>query len=428
MQEISLTAGLALHGGTPTIAEPMPLYCGIAGDELTAVSRVFERRSLSGFYGSWGSQFLGGDGVKAFEAAWGKKFNTPHVISVNSATSGLCAAVGAVGVGPGDEVIVPPYTMSATAMAPLLYGGIPVFADIDPDTFCIDPEAVRRLITPKTKAVIAVNLFGHPAPLHELAKLCKEHKLALIEDNAQGPLASEHGLYAGTIGDIGVFSLNYHKHIHSGEGGMCVTHDSNLALRLQAIRNHGENIVEDVPIDDLTNMIGFNYRMTEMSAAVGTAQLHKIDTQVLKRQRLAEALSAGLAGLDGLTPPTVRPDCRHVYYVWALKVDEQALGVSRADFSAALAAEGFPHFLGYVRPLYLLPLFQQRKAIGRDGWPFTLTQRQYVKGLCPVAERMYERELLCFETCAYDVSDDLLDKLVTGLRKVHGLRHQIARR
>jgi len=419
---------LALCGGSAEISSPLPLYSGIGEDELNAVKEVFDRKSLSGFYGSWGEQFLGGDAVKAFEAAWSKKFKASHTVSVNSATSGLFAALGAVGISPGDEVIVPPYTMSATAMAPLIYGAIPVFADIDPDTFCLDPSAVRKSITSKTKAIIVVNLFGHPAPLLELKSICREFGLALIEDNAQGPLAAEGDQYAGTIGDIGVFSLNYHKHIHCGEGGMCVTADPTLAVRLQAIRNHGENIVEHAPIADLTNMVGFNYRMTEMSAAVGIAQLGKIEGEVQKRQQLAEGLSAGLSGLEGLTVPHVRSGCRHVYYVWAMKLDEKVLGVSRSDFSAALTAEGFPHFVGYVRPLYLLPVFQKRIAIGKSGWPFTLTDRKYTKGMCPVTERMHERELLCFETCAYDVDDNMLERLVAAVRKVHANRKQLVPR
>src|SRR5262249_5209652 len=157
--------------------------------------------------------------------------------SINSATSGLMAAMGAAGISPGDEVIMPPFTMSATAMAPLTYGGIPVFVDIEPDTFCLDLDAVRAAIGARTRAVLAVNLFGHPARLHELRALCDEHGLKLIEDNAQAMLAEEHGRYAGTIGHIGVFSLNYHKHIHSGEGGICTTDDERLARRLQQIRN-----------------------------------------------------------------------------------------------------------------------------------------------------------------------------------------------
>lgn len=426
MTNILFNEKLALAGGDPVIAEPLPADVTIGKAEADAAMRAFDRGSLSAFFGSWGPEFLGGDEVKAFEQEWAAKFNVPHVVSVNSATSGLIAAMGAIGLSPGDEVIVPPYTMSATAMAPLFYGGIPVFADIEPETFCLDPESVAAAITDKTKAIIVVNLFGHTAQLSELAALAKAHGIFLIEDNAQGPLATENGQYAGTFGDIGIFSLNYHKHIHTGEGGMCVTHDGTLALRMQAIRNHAENIVDPAGIADLTNMIGQNYRMTELSAAVGRCQLDKVEDEVGRRQRLAEHLSEGLRGLEGLTVPVVREGCRHVYYVWAMRVDEVVLGVSRADFSAALTAEGFPHSTGYLRPLYMLPAFQQRKAIGRDGWPFTLTDRQYHEGLCPVAEQMYRHELMLFEPCAYRVDDALADKLVMAVRKVHARRHEIA--
>lgn len=419
---------LAVNGGTPVLDRSLPLDCTIGPDEAAAVARVMERGCLSAFYGSWGELFLGGEEVQRFERAWAGRFAVEHVVSVNSATSGLFAAVGALGVSPGDEVIVPPYTMSATAMAPLVYGAIPVFVDIEPQTFCLDVAQVRAAITPKTKAIIAVNLFGHPAELRALAALAREHDIGLIEDNAQGPLATEHGVYAGTIGDIGVFSLNYHKHIHTGEGGMCVTRSPELALRLQAIRNHAENIVAAAPIPDPVNMVGFNYRMTELSAAVGQSQLARIDVEVGRRTRLAERLTAGLSDLEGVRVPTVRAGCRHVYYVWAVRLDEQVLGVSRGDFSAALAAEGFPHGVGYVRPLYLLPAFQKRIAFGRDGWPFTLTQRQYVPGLCPVTERLHERELLTFETCTYRVADAAADQLIAAFRKVHEHRREIPRR
>lgn len=424
MNQTSSKQQLAINGGSPVFDKPIPSYSSIGSAERAAVMRVFDNGSLSGFYGSWGPEFLGGNEVKAFEAAWASKFNVPHAVSVNSATSGLYAALAALGVGPGDEVIVSPTTMSASVMGPLLYGAIPVFADIEPDTFCLDLDAVKAQISPKTKVVIAVNLFGHPARLKELALLCSQNGIGLIEDNSQGPLASENEVYAGTFGDIGVFSFNYHKHIHTGEGGMCVTRNPELAFRLQAVRNHAENIVEHTGISPV-NMIGFNYRMTEMSAAVGLAQLDKIEIEVSKRQRLAEYLSNGLNDLEGITVPLVRPNCRHVYYVCAFRVDEEKLGVSREKFSAALSAEGFPHFVGYVRPLYLLPAFQQRIAIGKEGWPFTLSERTYTKGLCPVAERLYERELLCFETCAYNADSENLEKLVAAFRKVHANRHTI---
>ncbi len=415
---------LAILGGAPVISSALQPYKSVDEAERDALIRVFERGSLSGFYGSWCPEFFGGVEVKEFEVDWAKKFNVAHAISVNSNTSGLYASLGAIGISPGDEVIVPPTTMSATVMAPLIYGAIPVFVDIEPDTFCLDIEAVESQISNKTKAVIAVNLFGHPARLHELSRLCKSHGIKLIEDNAQAPLANENGIYTGTIGDIGVFSLNYHKHIHTGEGGMCVTDDPNLAFRLQAIRNHAENVIEHTEVSPV-NMVGFNYRMTEMSAAIGRTQLAKIEKEVSKRQKIAETLTEGTSDLLGVIPPVVRKKCRHVYYVWALRVNENELGISRENFSKALTAEGFPHSLGYVRPLYLLPAFQKRVAIGRDGWPFSLTSRSYEKGLCQVAERIYEKDLLCFEPCAYDVDEKTANLFVEAIRKVYFNRHLI---
>jgi dTDP-4-amino-4,6-dideoxygalactose transaminase len=380
---------------------------------------------LSGFYGSWGVEFWGGPEIKAFEEAWCEKFKVKHAISVNSATSGLFAAMGAIGIEPGDEVIVPPYTMSATVIAPLIYGGIPVFVDIEPETFCLDPQAVQRAITPKTKAIVAVNLFGHPASLAQLRSLAQEYNLKLIEDSAQAPFAMEHGRYAGTIGHIGVFSLNYHKHIHTGEGGMCVTNDDELAQRLQLIRNHGENVVESLNIERITNLIGFNYRMTELSAAIGIEQLKKGDIHVDYREHIAQQLTEGIQGLEGLTPPRVRSGCRHVYYVWAARFGEDAVGVSREVFSKALAAEGFPHSLGYVRPLYLLPVFQKRIAIGLQGYPFNLTTTRYEKGMCPVTERMHEKELLCFEPCVYDIDSKRMNLLIEAIHKVYTHRNEL---
>ena len=410
---------LALLGGEPVIAEPLPPYRSMGERERAAVLEVVESDCLSGFFGSPGPQFGGGPKVLAFEEAWRERYGVEHAVSVNSATSGLHAAMGAVGVGPGDEVIVPPWTMSATAMAPLIYGGIPVFADIEPDFFCIDPEAVRAAITPRTRAVIAVNLFGHPARLAHLRDLADEHGIHLIEDNAQAPSAMEDGRPCGTIGHIGVFSLNYHKHIHTGEGGMCVTADDHLAKRLRLIRNHGENAVEWMEMDDLANMVGFNLRMTELSAAVGIEQLAAIDEHIGPRQRLAEALSGSVDGLAGITAPPVRDGCTHNYYCWTVRYDAAAAGVSRETFSRALAAEGFPQSVGYVAPLYLLPLFDKRIAIGGDGYPFTLTNRHYGKGLCPVTERLHEKEAIVFQPCAWQIDGETAEKMVEAIRKVH---------
>jgi dTDP-4-amino-4,6-dideoxygalactose transaminase len=410
---------LAILGGKASIQEKFAPYRSMSSRERQAVIEVMDSDCLSGFYGSWGDQFLGGPKVRAFESAWSRQFGCRYSIAVNSATSALMAAVGAAGIGPGDEVIVPAYTMSATAIAILAYGGIPIFVDIEEKYFCLDFESVEAAITRKTKAIIVVNLFGHPAELHRLRTLAEAHKIKLIEDNSQAPFSRENDRFSGTIGHIGVFSLNYHKHIHTGEGGVCVTDDDELAIRLQLIRNHGENVVEHLSLKDITNLIGFNYRMTELSAAIGLVQLDRSDEHIEKRAYLAERLTSGTNDLEGLHAPVVRTGCTHVYYTWSVKIDSKVLGISRRTFSRALAAEGVPHGVGYVRPLYLLPVFQKRVALGSEGYPFNLGSPNYDKGICPIAERMYERDLLSFEVCAYDVGEPQLEQIVSAIRKVH---------
>ena len=416
-------AELALFGGTPVIAEPLSPFRSIGQAEKLAVAEVMESGSLSAFYGSPGDEYFGGERVRAFEHAWCEMCGVNHALSINSATSGLIAAMGAIGVGPGDEVIVPATTMSATVMAPLFYGAIPVFADIEDRWFCIDPESVRRNISDKTRAILAVDLFGHPAELAALRQIADAAGIYLVEDAAQAPLAFEGEARVGTVGDIGVYSLNYHKHIHTGEGGMCVTNDDRLARRLALIRNHGENAALWAGETDLTNMIGGNLRMTETAAAVGLAQIARIDELVGRAEKVGAFLTAGIAGLGGIVPPEVRDGCRHDYYCWTARCVERDLGVSRDVFCRALAAEGVPLNAGYVEPLYLLPTFQERRAWGHDGFPFTLSNRNYPKGLCPVAERLYEKEIFFIEPCAWTFDDTVLEGIVEAFLKIHAARH-----
>lgn len=408
---------LALKGGSPVIDGPLAPFVRIGRPERELVNEVIDSGTLSGFVGAAGPEFDGGPMVQRLERDWEAAFGCRYAISVNSATSGLYAAMGAIGIEPGDEVIVPPYTMSATAMAPLVYGGIPVFVDVEDQTYCLDPDLVEAAITPRTKAILAVNLFGHPAALARLRKLADAKGLYLVEDNAQGPLAAEHGRLAGTVGHIGVFSLNRHKHVQTGEGGICATNDETLARRLRLIRNHGENLIEPFGIEDATNLLGFNYRLTELGAAVGIAQLDAAEAIVSERQTLAERLTERLRPINGIVTPAVRPGCRHVYYTWSFRLDPGAIRIPRSVFAKAVAAEGVGLGEGYVKPLYLLPVFQRRQAFG-GGWPFTLTDRRYGPGLAPVCERLHFRDLLVFPICAYDLPGDTIDRVAEAIAKV----------
>lgn len=383
---------------------------------------VLDSGVLSEFLGEHHPNFYGGPKVRKLEEDWAKIFGVNNAVAMNSATSALFAAVGAVGVGPGDEVIVSPYTMTASASCILGYNAIPVFADIDEDIFCITGDSVRQVITPHTKAIIVVHIFGHPADMDGIMDVAREHHLAVIEDAAQAPSSTYKGRFAGTIGDIGVFSLNYHKHIHTGEGGVAVTNKAELAQRLQLIRNHAEVVVEGMGVTNLVNMLGWNYRMTEIEAAIGVEQLKKLPLLVEQRVEAANYLTERLADLPGIILPVVRSGCTNVYYVYAMKCDESRLGLPRDLLVDALRAEGIPIAKGYVRPIYSEPLYQQRIVYGTQGCPFTCSHYKgsvdYSKGICPVTERMYERELMLTTVCHAQTTRGDIDDVACAFEKV----------
>lgn len=209
---------LALLGGPKTIQTEFKRYNPIGEEEVRAAKEVIESGVLSQYLGVWHEDFYGGPKVKEFERQCAEYFGVKHAVTVNSWTSGLVAAVGAIGVEPGDEVIVTPWTMSASATAILHWNAIPVFADIDPETFNLDPKSVEANITPYTKAIMAVDIFGQSADMDALMAIAAKHGLKVISDTAQAPGALYKGKYAGTLAHVGGYSLNYHKHIHTGEG------------------------------------------------------------------------------------------------------------------------------------------------------------------------------------------------------------------
>jgi dTDP-4-amino-4,6-dideoxygalactose transaminase len=428
---------LALLGGTPIRAKPFPAYVTVGEEEKEATCRVIDSGVLSRYLGAWHEQFMGGPEVRALESEWAAHYGVKHAVAVNSASSGLICALGAAGVGPGDEVVVTPWSMSISATAPLFYGGIPVFADVEKDCFCLDADDVERKITPKTKAVIVVDLFGQPYDATRINALAKKHNLTVIEDAAQAPGALLDGKPAGTLGHMGVYSLNYHKHIHSGEGGVVVTNDDNLAERLQLIRNHAEAVVEGKGIANLANMLGFNMRMTELDAAVVRCQLSKLAGLNHKRLANVAYLEEGLTRIPCLTLPAVRAGAKHVYYVHACLYDKQTAAIPVRRFVEAVKAELPPFALrekegtklgaGYVKPLYLMPLFQQKIAIGSEGWPFTLAQeRKYAKGECPVCETLYEGGLFTHEFMLPCMEKTDLDDVLEAFDKIWSCRGQLA--
>ncbi|MBU0981404.1 DegT/DnrJ/EryC1/StrS family aminotransferase [Patescibacteria group bacterium] len=416
---------LALFGGQPVLEKPFPTYYTIGEDEKKAVNRLFDEKThLSDFVARGGEYFLGGKYVKELEKHFTDYFKVKHAVSFNSATTALQAAVAAVGAGPGDEVITSPYTMSATAASILYNNALPVFADIDPDIFNITAETIEPLISPKTKAILPVNIFGLSADYDPILELAKKHDLPVIEDNAQSPAGTYKGRYAGTIGDIGVFSLNTHKVIQCGEGGILVTNNDHYAHRARLVRNHGEVVMDDFitqgqPFEAL---LGNNFRLSEIHAAVAIEQFKKLDELTDERTALAQYLAEQLQKFPWLTPPKVLPDCRHVYYIFSFKINSQKAGITRKQFAAAMKAEGFPLAEGYQKPLYLLPVYQQKRAFPNSQFPFVSSEYpsnvSYKKGICPVAERMFEEELLFTAACQRPQTKKDLDLFIQAIKKI----------
>ncbi len=419
---------LAINGGPKVRENLFPAFRVIGAEEKNAVNQVLNNFVLSRFLGCWHKDFYGGPEVQALEKEWAEYFCVKHAISVNSATSGLYCAVGATGVEPGEEIIVSPYTMSASATAALVYNAIPVFADIENDYFCLDPKSIEERITSKTRAIIVVDIFGQAYNAEVINEIARKHNLLVIEDCAQAPGAKYKDKFAGTLGDIGVFSLNYHKHIHCGEGGIVVTDNDELAERVRLIRNHAEAVVENKKVSNLTNMIGFNYRMTEIEAAIARCQLKKLSSLIIERQTNIAYLEKRLSKIPALEMPKVRNSCTHSYYVHPIKFNKQISEIPREKFIEAVKAElpstelreGEGPLLGYgyVKPIYLMPMYQKQIAYGAKGYPFNLGNYNYSKGLCPTTELIHEQMLVTHELMRPGMTNKDLNDVAEAFNKV----------
>lgn len=404
---------LALLGGEKSRTKPFTVLPAIGQEERDLVNEVLSSGLLSGFIAQPGDAFLGGPKVRALEKIFCDYFEVPHAVAMNSATAGLHAALIAAGVGAGDEVIVTPYTMSASAVVILMQNAVPVFADIDPANFCLDPADIWRKITPRTKAILVVHLFGKPADMDPILKMAQEKSIFVIEDCAQAPGAVYRGKKAGTLGHIGIFSLNQHKIITTGEGGVAVTRDPELALRMQLARNHGEVVLLDMDIPDKqkhADILGWNYRITELEAAVGIGQFKRLDELTEQRIRLAEYLTKQLKAIPGLKVPETAPGERQVYFTYPLRFQAEKAGFSRDKFVEALKAEGIPCAAGYVKPIYWQPVYEKKN---------------YPKGLCPVTERMYGEELVLLPVCRAPHTEDDMDDAARAIRKIFDFKHEL---
>ena len=391
-------------------------YNPIGNEEISAANKVLESGCLSSFIGSWCEDFHGGEQVQAFEHEIADYFGARHAITFNSLTSGLIAAVGAIGIEPGDEVIVSPWTMSATATAILVWGGIPVFADIEADYYGLDPVSVEKLITDKTKAIIVTDVFGHGAKLEELNAICERNNLRMIEDVAQAPGVEYKGKLCGLWGDIGGFSLNYHKHIHTGEGGFCITNDDDYALKMKMIRNHAESSVVNSPVSNLINMVGFNFRLGEIEAAIGREQLKKLPKLLNENIKKASIINNILSDVEGIKIANIQSNSNHAFYVLPICIDGK--NEIRKRWVDGLILKGIHGvFTGYVN-VHRLPMYQNKIAYGKNyPWCFSESKQEYNVGICPVAEDFKDNRFVGFLISMYELTDEECKWIANTMRE-----------
>jgi perosamine synthetase len=326
--------------------------------------------------------------VTRLEAAFAEKFDCQYAVSHTNGTATLHSALAAVGVKAGDEVIVPPLTMASTSLAVLHQQAIPVFADIDPKTFLIDPESVRQRITPRTKAIITVALYGLSPDMDPILEAARQNGLAVIEDDAQCFLGRYKGRVAGSIGDLASFSFQNSKHITCGEGGIVTTNSFDYADRVARFASLGYGLVGagagKSRIDKRAIVhpsfkrhvsLGFNYRMSELCAAVSYAQLERLDEFVAWRKRCAAAFEQVVCGCSWLKPQYVGPEYEHSYWAYVLKLDADTTGITWQQFYDKFQEQGGDGFYGAWSLTHLEPVFQD----GSLGV-------KYQAGICPVAE------------------------------------------
>ena len=411
---------LALLGGPPIRRTPYPPYNTIGEEEKKRAMEVLDSGVLSGFVASGNDNFYGGACVRELETLFCEAFQTQFAVSFNSATSALHGTMIAAGIDPGDEVLVPPYSMSATASAVLMCNALPVFVDIEPNMFCMDPLKIEAAITPRTKAIIVVNLFGQPADLDAILNIAERHNLILVEDNAQAPAATYKGRYAGTVSHMGVFSLNRHKTMQCGEGGMVITNDKRFKERLQLARNHGEVVLAHWGKKEHSDIVGFNYRLSELHAAVAIPQFKKLDALNNERVALADALSKRLTEVTLMSPPKIRPDCKHVYYLYPMlyKAEE---GLSRELFIKAMIAEGM-QISNYEIPIYFCPIYQklmQEGSVEHNRFVKShMPTPNYAEGICPNVEMLYKKSMLVTNICRSPQTEKEMDEFVAAVKKI----------
>lgn len=375
------------------------------GNELKYLEMVLQAESWSATGGSWN---------QALEQAFAKKFGMRYAVALNSGTSALHAALEAAGVGPGDEVISPAITVIMDTTATIHANAVPVYADIDPQTFTIDPKDIEKKITSRTKAIIPVSIYGLPPDMESIMRIAKKYNLIVIEDNAQCFLSTYKGKLAGTIGHMASYSFENTKHISCGEGGMIVTNNEKYAEMVRKIGGHGfKNLKADEgrirlnqdvfqnPNYKRHDEIGWNYRLPEFNAAVALAQLERIDELVKMRVKSARLFIEVMSECDYLIPQKVPQGYTNSYYTLGVIYEgEKSIGIKWEDFRKEYIKNGGDGIYGAWSVPYLEPVIIERKYVRR--YPEIYSDINYEKGLCPIAEYV-QPKIMQFKTNYRDI-------------------------
>lgn len=404
---------LAINGAAPVRTEPFPSW----PMNLDASARAAGETVRSG---QWGS--IQGEKVRSLEQRFASFQHAEHGIAVCNGTTALVLALQAVGIEPGDEVIVPAYTFIASASSIMMSNAVPVFADIDPLTYNLDPEKVEEAVTPRTRAIVAVHFAGLPADMDRLGEIARRYGLAVIEDAAQAHGARWGGRGVGAIGSIGAFSFQSSKNLNAGEGGIMLTNDDGLAAAARSLADCGH--AEQGPRYNHFRVAG-NNRMTEVQGALLLAQMDHLETQADLRHANGEFLTERLGAIPGIVP-VARPAQadRHARHIYMFRYSEASFGgVSKTRFIEALRAEGIPASPGYSIPLYKQPVFtEQNYGIYRSP---ALSAVDFGALNLPVTERACYSEAVWFSQNVLLGSRDDMEDIVRAVAKIGEHRDEL---
>ncbi|MCC6416229.1 MAG: DegT/DnrJ/EryC1/StrS family aminotransferase [Opitutaceae bacterium] len=391
----------------PIVTQPLPLPRRFGPAELDRLTAMVEQRSL--FY--WQGPQTGALGVE-----FRKHYPFKHIFPCSSGSASLHIAVASLRLKPGDEIIVSPITDMGSVIGIIYQQGVPVFTDLDPRTYNMDPEHIRRAITPKTRAIMAVHLTGNPCDMTAINAIAREHGLAVIEDCAQSWGARHQGIPVGLMGDLGCYSFNDFKHVSCGDGGIVGTNRDDLGAGLS---KWGDKCYDRVTGARDPADLAPNYRMSEPLAAIAAAQLTKLDHIVAQRGRNGARLTTALADVPGVLPPVTRPGDFHSYWFYMFRLDLPKLRLNRDEFAAALRAEGVTANPGYLpMPVYRYQVFRHHNFFG-GTWPARLlgaTTMDYTQVHCPVAEAILNESITLPINEAMD--DGYIDQVAAAIRHV----------